>query len=313
MNWIAHPGLRASQLKRAIGNAAGDMYNNHSLIISAGMSYYFLFALFPALIFAAAVLAYLPIPNLFNHILNSIAQVVPADSMSLIRQVISGVIKQRRGGILSASVIGILWAASGGFSAIIEGLNVAYNAREYRPYWRVRLIAFGLSFLIGTLMMIALGLILFGPHFGQWLANNLDAAPVYAALWPWIRWGISVAFVLLAVELLYYIGPNVKQHFKSTMLGSVFAVAGWIGVSNLLGLYFRHFPNYNAMYGSLGALLALMLWFYLSGIALLFGAEVNAEFRKSCGEPPLGIRYRPRNLLQKEISQANEPQQSKAA
>ena len=274
----------------ALVHAGKDMNNNHSLTLAAGLSYYFMLSLFPALIFAAAVLAYLPIPHLFDKILDMLGRFAPQDSMAMLRRVL-GKILQPHTALLSVGLLGTLWSASGGFVAIMDGLNVSYSVPEKRPIWWTRLLGVGLTFLIGSLTVCALSVMIVGPRFGEWMAAHLRVSPLWTVVWPPLHWCVAVGFAVLAVELLYYLCPNVKQRFWSTLPGAVVSVLAWIGVSYLLGIYFRHFANYNKTYGSLGAVIALMLWFYVSGVALLFGGEINAEFLKACGAPQLELRY----------------------
>ena len=103
---------------------------------------------------------------------------------------------------------------------------------------------------------------------------------LFIVLWPYIHWTIAVGFAILAVEALYFLAPNVKQRFLATLPGAVLAVGCWIGLSYLLGMYFRHFANFNKTYGTLGAAIALMVWLYWTGFAMLVGAELNAELAK---------------------------------
>jgi len=274
----------AGQLREAGINAYNNLNNHHDLAIAAGLSYYFLLSLFPALIFAAGVLPYMPIPDLFNRILDIMSRVAPQDSMAMVRKIVSGIVSHRHGGLLSVGMLGMLWSAAGGFTAVMEGLNIAYEVPEKRSWWKTRLLALGLTTLIGALVVVSLGVMIVGPEFGAWLSARLDLSMVFAAVWPILRWAVAIVFIVLAVELVYFLAPNVKQRFKNTLPGALLAVVGWIAASYLLGFYFRHFANYNKTYGALGAVIALMLWFYVSGIALLFGAEINSGFLKARGK-----------------------------
>jgi membrane protein len=269
MQWI--------QVRRAFGGVVDDVTRNHTMAFAAGLSYYFVLSLFPLLIMASALVAYLPIPDLFNRILAVMSQVVPADSMGLIRKIVSDVIGAHHGGILTLGLVATIWSASSGFASMIEALNVAYDVPETRPYWHTRPLAIGLTFLIGLLMVVALGVMVVGPQFGAWLAGKLDLGPVFVAVWPYLRWSVAVAFTVGAVEVLYFVGPNVKQSFWRTLPGAAVAVGGWIGLSFLLGLYFRSFANLNKTYGTLGAGIALFVWFYWTALVILIGAELNSE------------------------------------
>jgi membrane protein len=278
-------GLGTAAIKTWYG-----MQKNHTLAIAAGLSYYFLLSLFPAMIFAAAVLGYLPLPHLFDQLLLGLSKVMPPDSMAVVRKTLDGIFIPNRAGLLSFGMLFTLWSTSGGFSAIVEGLNVAYDVPETRPYWKTRLLAIELTFVVGLLMIIALGVLIVGPEFGSWVARHTGTTVLFAWMWPRLRWFVAVAFTVLAVELLYFLAPNIKQRFWATLPGAIFSVAAWIVASLGLGIYLREFPNYSKTYGSLGAVIALMLWFYISGIILLVGAEFNAEYTRCCGDPELPLK-----------------------
>jgi membrane protein len=249
--------------------------------------------LFPALITLASVVAYIPVPNLFSEILSVMSRVVPADSMGLIRQVAADIITPNRGKLLSVGLLGTIWAVSSGFAAMIEALNVAYDIPETRPIWKTRLIAIGLSFVAGTMLIVALTAMLLGPQFGEWLAAKLHMTRLFAFAWPYIRWTVAIAATVLGVELLYFMAPNVRQKFKCSLPGAIIAVASWIGLSYLLGIYMRSFANYNKTYGTLGAAVALMVWLYWTGFAILFGAEINSEFLQESGDGRLPLKQPP--------------------
>jgi membrane protein len=276
--------MRISTVKDATVKAVKDLWCNRTFAIAAGLAYYFLLALFPLLIFMAAALSYVPIPNLFNEILNLMAKLVPGDAMGVVRRIIQGVLHPPHSGLLSFGVLATLWAASGGFAAMIDALNIAYEVPETRPYWKTRLLAIGLTFVVGGLVVIGLGFTLVGPRFGEWLANHLDVGPVFVAVWPIMRWGIVLLSIVLAVELLYFLAPNVKQGFAYTLPGAVLGVSVWVFASLGLGIYLREFANYNATYGALGGVIALMLWFYVSAVAILVGGEINSELLKALGK-----------------------------
>jgi membrane protein len=267
-------------IKTALIRTYDDVVRNHTLQMAAALSYYFVLSLFPSLIFLSAVVAYLPVPNLFEQALSMMARFLPADSMGLVRRVLADVITPNRGTFLSFGILGTLWAASGGFSAAIEALNIAYDVQDDRPFWKTRPLAIGLALITGFLLLLALSVMIVGPRFGQWLAVRVHLSNLFVLLWPYIHWTIAIGFTVLAVEALYFLAPNVKQRFLATLPGAVLAVGCWIALSYLLGMYFRHFANFNKTYGTLGAAIALMTWLYWTGFAMLLGAELNAELAK---------------------------------
>jgi membrane protein len=272
--------MNFGDIRDALLRTYDDVGDNHTLQMAAALSYYFVMSLFPALIVLSAIVAYLPVPDLFNQALSLMTRFVPQDSMGLVRKVLADVVTPNRNAFLSVGLLGTLWTASGGFAAAIEALNIAYDAEETRPFWKTRPLAIGLTVLIGALLLIALGVMIVGPQFGQWISGRLHLSVLWQWLWPYIHWTVSVGFTVGAVEMLYFLAPNVKQRFFATLPGAIFAVGCWIGLSYLLGIYFRSFANFNKTYGTLGAAVALMVWLYWTGFAMLVGAELNAELAK---------------------------------
>ena len=269
--------MRLARVKAALGRTHDDVQRKHTMQMAAGLSYYFIMSLFPLLIVFAAVVAYLPVPNLFDQAMSFAAQFVPHDSMGLVRAVLRQVITPNRGKFLSLGIVGTVWAASGGFSSMMEALNIAYDVPENRPFWKTRPLAIGLTFLIGILLVLALALMVVGPNFGGWLAAKVHLGSVFVFAWPYLRWSIAIAFTVLAVEFIYFLAPNVKQRFRRTLPGAVVAVGCWIVLSWALGLYFQRFANLNKTYGTLAAAIALMVWLYWTAFAILVGGEINAD------------------------------------
>ena len=285
--------VRLEGIKNALSRTYGDVVRNHTTQMAAALSYYFVLSLFPALIFLSAVVAYLPVPDLFGQALGLMARFIPPDSMGLVRRILVDVVTPNRGAFLSFGILGTLWAASGGFSAAIEALNVAYDVQDDRPFWKTRPLAIGLALTIGGLLLLTLAVMILGPRFGEWLASRVHLSNVFVFLWPFIHWSIAIAFTILAVEALYYLAPNVKQRFLATLPGAILAVACWIALSYVLGFYFRHFANFNKTYGTLGAGIALMVWLYWTGFAILVGAELNSELAKISSEGRISEKHEP--------------------
>jgi membrane protein len=216
--------------------------------------------------------------------------------MGLVRRVLADVITPNRGTFLSFGILGTAWAASGGFAAAIEALNIAYDVKDDRPFWKTRPLAIALALITGFLLLLALSVMIVGPRFGEWLAARVHLSNVFVLLWPYIHWTIAIGFTVLAVEALYFLAPNVKQRFLATLPGAVLAVGCWLGLSYLLGMYFRHFANFNKTYGTLGAAIALMTWLYWTGFAMLLGAELNAELAKISKEGKIQEKREPPSI-----------------
>ena len=252
-----------------------DVYDEHLFVFAAGLSYYFVLSLFPLLVTIASLLGYVPIPHLFEGLLSLMARLVPGDGMSLVRSIVSDVISNKHPHFLTIGLAFTIWTASSGFAAIVDGLNVVYRVHETRPVWKTRPIALGLTLLAGSLLLVAVGLTVDGTFLGIWLADRFDLNHFVISAWHYLRWAMAVLFAVLAVELLYHFGPDVKQRFRDSLTGAMVAVVTWIGLSYLLGNYLRRFDSLDRTYGPLGAAIGLYVWFYLSGFVILVGGEIN--------------------------------------
>lgn len=286
-----------------------DIMANHTMALAAGLSYYFVMSLFPLLILAAAIVSFLPIPNLFDKILYAMQTIIPADSMGLVRSILKDVITPNRGSFLTVGILGTLWSASGGFASLIEALNVAYDVPETRPFYQTRVLAVGLMLVIGILLVLGAVSMFLGPEFGYWLAHKLHLRWMFAIVWPYMRWAMSIAFTVLAVELMFYWAPNVKQRFWATLPGAAIGVGFWIVASYALGLYFQHFAHFNKTYGTLGAAVALMVWLYWSWFFILAGAEINSELLKASGDGRLVIKHPPPRVVRAKPAWEEEAEQ----
>jgi membrane protein len=273
-----HPWtIRAKTLSATVYQ---ELFRTRAFTMAAAMSYYFLLAILPLLIFLSAMLGYLPIPSLFDQLLDIFAVVVPPEAMQMVQRILTSLLIPHRGGLLSFGLLSYLWTASGGFAASIEALNVAYDVKKERSWWRDRLQALLLTFTTGGLGLLGLLLIIAGPHFGRLLTELFPIPQGFGEMWPFLRLVTIFVTFVVAVELQYYLAPNRKQRFAETLPGALVAVIGIFLSSGCLGYYFSHFANYNKTYGSLGAVIILMLWFYAVGLMLIVGAELNAELLK---------------------------------
>ena len=247
---------------------------------AAQLSYYFLLAVFPLLIFLTTLLGYFADAGseLRRELLQFLGSVVPREASDLIFTTVEEVEKNAGGGKLSFGVLATLWAASNGMGAITEALNVAYEVKESRPWWKARLVAVGLTMGLSVLILSALVLILFGGSLAEWVAASWSFGSVFVTAWKVLQWPVALVFVLAAFALIYYAAPNVKKKsWQWNTPGTVTAVVLWLLVSFVFRLYLSYFNSYSATYGALGAVIILMLWFYLTGAAILIGGEVNSE------------------------------------
>jgi membrane protein len=257
-----------------------ELWRTRAFTIAAALAFYFLLSLVPLIVIFSSLLQFLPIPDLFQQLLNLMAELVPADSMSFVETIIASILTPSRGKLLSFGVAGYVWAATGGFSSLIEAMNIAYDVKSPRPWWRDRLQALLLTITSGVPVTLALLAVIAGPHFGHFLAQFFPVPRAVEHVWPLLRLALTFLTFVVSLELIYYLGPNAKHSFSSTQPGAIFAITVWFLGSAILSFYLNHLTNYNATYGSMGALVGLMLWFYLTGVAILIGAEFNAELAK---------------------------------
>ena len=248
---------------------------------AASLSYYFLFALFPALLFMTAIIGLSPWPKLMDQLLGYLSRLLPADAGSLLTKTLAEVITGARGSLVSLGVLGALWAASSGMVSISKALNVAFEVRDPRRWWRHRVEALGLTVWFSVLTIVALLLFVFGERIGEGVAQALGVGTAFTRAWNVARWPALTLCALVGIMLVYQLAPAARQHWRRVTPGAIFALAGWLFASWALRLYLRYVANYNATYGSIGGVIVLMLWFYLSGLALLVGAEINSQIRRA--------------------------------
>lgn len=248
---------------------------------AAQLSYYFLLALFPLLLFLINILGYLAQEGtLFrDRLLLYLAALMPGSAFQLVHATLDEISASSGTGKLSFGLLAALWAASNGMGAISDTLNTAYNVKETRSWWKVRLISVCLTVALAIVILAALAIVLYGGTIGEKLAGRYGFGDLFTTVWTIVQWPIALLFVLTTVNLIYNFAPNIASHARRWITPGAFVALGlWLAVSFGFRAYLGFFDSYSVTYGSLGALIVLMLWFYLSGVAILIGGEVNSEF-----------------------------------
>jgi membrane protein len=256
-----------------------EVYDGDLFTRAAALSYYFLLALFPLLLFLTAALGYFADAGteLRKSLLYYLASVAPRTASALVRSTVAEITENADGSKLSFGLLAALWFASYGMGAVGDTLNAAYGVRESRAWWRVRLVSLGLTVALAVLIVSALALMFYGGEIGESLAARLDLGDAFTAAWKVLQWPIVLVFVLLSFALIYYFAPDLKhQKWYWITPGSLAGVVLWLLVSFAFRVYLRYFDHYSVTYGSLGAVIVLLLWFYLTGAAILVGGKVNA-------------------------------------
>jgi len=267
-------GLRVTDLVRRVIH---EIQDDDCLGRAAQLAYYFLFALFPFFLVLTTLLGFLPLPNLMDRLMEMLGQMLPGDALRLVQENVYDLFTNPRGGLLSFGILAALWTSSSALTAIIDGLNRAYDVQEGRPYWKVRGMAILLTVGLSVFIIASLVLLTFGPQIGGWIADQVGLGRVFQVAWNALRWPVIVGLIVLAMALIYYLGPDVEQRWQWITPGSLVAVIGWLLASLGFSFYVNNFGSYNAAYGSIGAVIVLLTWMYVSGFFVLLGGEINAE------------------------------------
>jgi membrane protein len=274
-------------------NTWNAMFDDNLLGRSAELGFYFLFALFPTLLAACTVLglAARSAAHIYEHLLEYLSLVVPPSALGTVLDAFNQTTAAASSGKLTFGLVAALWSASVGFSAIQTTLNIVYRVKETRPYWRARLSAIGVTFVLAIVITLMLSSLLAADFFARlahlhlyhrWLAV-LAAGTLRSA-----GWLVATAFLSLLFALIYYFGPDVKvSQWRWLTPGSALGMLGWLLASLGLRVYVHYFDNYSATYGSLGTVIILLTWFYMSGLMLLLGGEINSEIEAAVLEKKL--------------------------
>jgi membrane protein len=247
---------------------------------AAELSYRFFLALFPLLLFIAALGGFaadlFDVRNPTDELMNLIGNSLPADAASVLRGQLENVVESRNSALLSVSILGAIWSASAGVGTVMKTMNRAYEVKETRKIWERYLLAVGITILGGLFTVGSLVLLFAGQVAGTGLARDIGFEDETASIFIIVRWPIAVVLLTVATAFMYWAAPNVKLPFKWITPGSVLFIAAWLAMSYLFTLYVSNFGSYNATYGTLGGIVVLMVWFYLTAYLLLLGAELNA-------------------------------------
>lgn len=243
---------------------------------AAALGFYLTLAIFPAIIFLMALIPFLPIPRVDEALMNLVAQALPGRAASIFADVVSEVTRERRGGLLSLGLLAALWSASTGMYAVMQQLNTAFNVVEGRPFLRARSTALALTLLFVVLILGAFSLVVLGGVIQGWLGQRFGLSEALLVFFRFFRWTIIVLGLLVGVALIYHFAPNRRRHFRLVTPGTVTATVLLIAASAGFSLYTSHFDSYSAVYGSIGAVIVLMLSLYIAGLVILIGAEIDS-------------------------------------
>jgi membrane protein len=260
--------------KRTIKESIAD----DVLSLAAQQAYYFFFALFPALLALISLASFFPVENMMGEIVRLLGQVAPPDVIKIVTEQIAKIAGSNAGGLLTFAFLLTLWSSSAAVMSMTTTLNAAYDITESRPWWKVRLVAIGLTLGLAVFILVSMTLIIAGPALAERAAEAMHLGAAFKWTWLVLQWPLVFVLVASAIAMVYYFAPDAEQEWVWITPGSVLATGLWIAISIGFRIYLARFDTYNVeTYGTLGGVMVLLLWFYLSGLAILVGAELNAE------------------------------------
>jgi membrane protein len=262
--------------------------------LAAQLAYYFFLALFPAILFLLALASFFPLSNVTDDVGRALGPVVSPQVLELIQEQMRRLANNDNGGLLTFGVAGAFWSSSAAIVSIVGAVNRAYDIEESRPWWKVRLLAIGLTLAVAVVVLVAFSLVLAGPALAQKLGTATGWGAPFESAWLVLQWPLVFGLVAFGIGLIYYFGPDADQDWVWITPGAVVATILWLVISLLFKVYVARFTDYEAAYGSVGAVIVLLLWFYLSGVAILTGAELNSEIEHAS---PYGKAPGQRNTL----------------
>ena len=246
---------------------------------AAQLAYFWFFSLFPFMILMMAIASLSRLEGRMTRVVSESEGILPLDAYLLLMTTFNQVTARHHQSLLSFSLLALLWASSAGMESIITSLNRAYNTQQTRPWWKEKILAILLTIGFGVFFLAAVVLLNFGELISRAITDFFNLGEIFIATWPFVKWTLITIFVLLGVELIYYAAPNYRQRWQTFTPGTIFALLFWLVISFGFRFYVTKFSNFDVTYGTLGGVMILMLWLYLTGVAILVGGEINAALR----------------------------------
>jgi membrane protein len=275
-------GLTSWQLSKRVYY---EINEDEVLTRSAALSFYFVAALVPMLFFVVAVLGFFAQShNLESSLFNYAGRFMPPDAFTLLEKTLKEISRNTTGWKLALGLVLALWSGSGGISSVMDALNRCYHVTDSRPYWKQKLISILLTIGVAALTILALVIVLYGGDIAQFVGNHTGLSGIAVVAWRIVQWPVAIFFVVLAFALMYFWGPDADQQWTWITPGSLVGVLAWIGASILFRVYLHFFNSYSKTYGSLGAVIILLYWLFITGLAILIGGEINSEIENAAAK-----------------------------
>lgn len=277
------PDLTGIKLHQVIKKTVIDFVDDELPTYASALAFQIFFSLFPFLLFLVAIIGVLDLQPFFDWLREQAALVMPRAAYDLVNPAIDQ-LQTQKAGLFSVAIVVALWTASSAVRSVMVATNRAYGVKEGRPAWKRFPLSFIYTIAIAITLLGAAGLMVLGPQAMNWLAQQFGIEQIVVTLWAILRWPIAICMLMLVVSVVYYVAPDVEQEFRFITPGSILAVIVWIAASMGFSYYAQNFADYNATYGSIGAIIILLLYLYISSAVLLFGAELNAVIEHSVEE-----------------------------
>ncbi|MDQ3262748.1 MAG: YihY/virulence factor BrkB family protein [Myxococcota bacterium] len=263
-------------LKQFLKKLYRDVVDDAITDSAAQLSYYFLFALFPFLFFVVTVSAYFPVRGSVEGLIDRMGDVMPQQAVTLLKEHTASLFGETRPKLVTFTLLASVWTASRGVDALRKALNLAYGVAETRAWWKTQSLAV-MTTVVGTLgWMVTLTVLALGGKAGRWIADHYALIDEVHLMWSWSRWPITVGLVMFSAGVMYWALPNVRLRFRVFTPGTVVGAFLWVASTWVFTEYVDQFGRFNVTYGSIGGVVVLMLWLYISGLILIFGGEINA-------------------------------------
>jgi membrane protein len=275
-----------------------EILEDDVMSLAAQQAYYFFFSLFPALLTLIAVASFFPLENLADEVVRNLGRIAPPEVLNIINEQLTQISNGNQGGLLTFAFLVTIWSSSGAMVSIMTTLNAAYDISESRSFVRLRVTAILLTLGLAFFILVSFALIIVGPAVAERIASTMNLGTVFVWIWSVLQWPVVFAMVATGIGNIYYFAPDAEQDWVWLTPGAVLATVLWILVSVGLKVYLATAGSFNETYGTIGAVMVLLLWFYLTAIAILVGAELNAEiehaspYGKDPGEKTPGMKKR---------------------
>jgi membrane protein len=275
-------GLTPWQL---VHNVFEEIMANNIFGRASELAFYFLFALFPLILLLMTLFGLFASRRveLQNDLMSYFAELLPPSAFQLVHHIESELTAHASGRKLTFGIVAALWSASSGVQSMISSLNLTYHVHEARAWFKVRTIALGLTVVVAILVLTALFMVLAGNYFVGWIGTSLGLHPVVVFVWKAIQLPLAILFISISCSLIYYSGPNLKERRRWQWMtpGAAFSCILWLLASILFRIYLHYFNTYSASYGSVGTVMILLLWLYVTGLVYLVGGAINAEIERA--------------------------------